>query len=116
MLEMVSIAAGTGKPVRGTQELTPVSDAELPTMIAAEAEITAQEARLTREPAANSGPLFRGGEPDITLFSGAATLIQPCSQAGGEPDLALFLGLRRPDQAQFFGRSGSPPPMPTRWA
>ena len=27
----------------------------------------------------------RCGEPFKTLFSGAAALIQPCSQAGGEP-------------------------------
>ena len=39
----------------------------------------------------------RCGEPFKTLFSGAATLIQPCSQAGGEPDPTLFLGLREPN-------------------
>ena len=60
----------------------------------------------------------RCGEPFKTLFSGAATLIQPCSQAGREPDPTLFLGLREPDPALFFSAnpvSGSPPPAPTRW-
>ena len=55
----------------------------------------------------------RCGEPDITLFSGPATLIQPCSQAGDEPDPPLFLGLREPDPA-LFGDPAWPQAMPTR--
>ena len=56
-----------------------------------------------------------GREPDFFLFSGAATLIQTCSQAGDAPEPALFLGLSSPAPAQFFGRQVSPPSAPTRW-
>ena len=48
--------------------------------------------RLASEPAARPRRHpTRGGEPDIFQFSGAASLIQPCSQVGGEPDPTLFL-------------------------
>ena len=55
------------------------------------------------------GHRTRCDEPDLTLFSGAATLIQPCSQVGSGPDPPLFPACGEPDPALFFGRSGSPP-------
>ena len=40
------------------------------------------------------------------MFSGATTLIQPCSQGGREPDPAQFLGLKDPVSASFQASSG----------
>ncbi len=85
-------------------------------MIAAEAEMTEQDgATGARAGGETQGHSTRCGEPVKTLFSGAATLIQPCSQAGSEPDPALLPACGEPDPALFFGRSNSPPPAPTRW-
>ena len=59
-----------------------------------------QEASRRRDPEAIP---TRCGEPDFFQFSGAATLIRPCSQAGGKPYSTLFLGLKEPDAALFGG-------------
>ena len=57
-------------------------------------------ARPSGHPTSCGEPVF------LTLFSGAATLIQPCSQAGGEPDPALLLAsgsLIRPCSETLLG-------------
>ena len=53
-----------------------------------------------------AAPMAARGEPDSTVFSGAATLIRPCSQASDEPDPAMFLALK--DRVLALYQAGLP--------